>query len=1364
MRVLCEALCDVNKKTVLTGSPALFAATERGHMKVVQALCGARADVNLATDAGLVPLHAAAKNGNLEMLLLLFNCRAETDKATRRAIAAPATPYYAFDTKGEPTLEAGITPLFLAAQNGHTDIVRFLCTERADASHVLPATGGTPLHAAVRSGQADVLKLFIEEGVRLNTRLATETGHTPLLVASSLGHTECVQILCDARADINVSSADLEATAVHLASTKGHVDVIRILCKMGADVNKSQASGASAVHVAALHGHTEVVRSLCTARAEPDQACNIGGSGTPLFVAAKNGHLEIVKILCLARCDVRRASFNNMTPLHVAAMSGHVELVERLLRSRADLVSRTAIGATALHLASLSNRPEVVRLLCQARADKHASAGRGGTPLMMAVLCGHPEVVDMLCEEDPKRQAKMLKQTALLLHVAARNGHDGIVWRLCKCGANVNEMVTQEALDQLHDSAPPAGEDEVDADMQRVDLNEENHTEDGTVERSPKEELHAEAYAEGASPDPDKDVPIELEVEHEHPEVCLHVGATPMFMAALYGRLETVKVLYEAGAQIDKTGAKDGATPFIVAAQQGHLEVVKCLLDFRAQVNRCLTDIGATAIYLAAESGQREIVNFLCKYRADLNQPTSDCQQPPLLAAALHNHFDIVDMLCAARADIDGVRSDASQDTTLTLASEYGFHQTCRILLEARANPNKAAGSGAAPLLLAAEHGHESLVQLLCAATADPNQALKTSEGIAPLPVAARRGFLQIVEHLLRARANPNMKCFPAHLSAIMLATESSNACLGHTLSIMPDTRYESDVGTPVLFVALLNERVEVVRMLCRYKADPNKCADDQASPLLCAAKTGVIQSVKILCEAGANVNFACAPQISPLHWAAGEGQFEIVEYLSQLRADVNQEAHDGRFPLCSAVATDELENSKTVQVLLAARADCNKRTIEGATALILAAEHHQVDAARCLLEAHANIEAATTNGTTALLMAAEVAAPCTSMAELLLEQRSMVDRANLDFGATALHIAASRGHLTLVERLLQQRAQVDCTSAKGHTPLHFACWWNHAEVVSALLHARADKQACVSSRPGVNAFLMAVLQDNPAVMKVLCEDTVRAPQGQELCTMLLHVAARNGQSKIVDYLGQLGCNLNRAVEEHDLTDLCSAAQSAQCLHPSSARIAPEEPEEDADFEGEVDDFEEDVMHGGGEVDAGYAAMNVEVDLHVGDTPLYLAAFHGHDDLVYTLLSSRADPNFAVRNRGTPLMAAAAEGFPAVVRALCESRANLDCTDHRNRTALFIAAEEARTDVVAELLSARANVNKGTGSPTYNLTPLHMAVSGNCTEMVCLLCSAGAHIEAVRASLQQTLRCVYENTFQAPHAAFLLLGHDGTSK
>lgn len=66
------------------------------------------------------------------------------------------------------------------------------------------------------------------------------------------------------------------------------------------------------------------------------------------------------------------------------------------------------------------------------------------------------------------------------------------------------------------------------------------------------------------------------------------------------------------------------------------------------------------------------------------------------------------------------------------------------------------------------------------------------------------------------------------------------------------------------------------------------------------------------------------------------------------------------------------------------------------------------------------------------------------------------------DFGLTALHGAAKKGHSEVVKMLLQQRAQVNVQAGalQDETPLHYACKYGRASVVQILLASRANPQA----------------------------------------------------------------------------------------------------------------------------------------------------------------------------------------------------------------------------------------------------------------------------------------------------------------
>jgi hypothetical protein len=61
-------------------------------------------------------------------------------------------------------------------------------------------------------------------------------------------------------------------------------------------------------------------------------------------------------------------------------------------------------------------------------------------------------------------------------------------------------------------------------------------------------------------------------------------GATPLIVAAVFGRVETTKLLIEKGANV-KAGSNDGATALHAAAFFCHTEIVKLLLDKGADVN-----------------------------------------------------------------------------------------------------------------------------------------------------------------------------------------------------------------------------------------------------------------------------------------------------------------------------------------------------------------------------------------------------------------------------------------------------------------------------------------------------------------------------------------------------------------------------------------------------------------------------------------------------------------------------------------------------------------------------------------------------------------------------------------------------------
>ena len=92
-----QTLLQTVQHEVDCGSTHLYAAARRGDGAWVQELIEGGSSVNEATTSGWTPLHVAAQNGHLTVVMKLIAADADVDKATT---------------------DGGWTPLYIAAFNG----------------------------------------------------------------------------------------------------------------------------------------------------------------------------------------------------------------------------------------------------------------------------------------------------------------------------------------------------------------------------------------------------------------------------------------------------------------------------------------------------------------------------------------------------------------------------------------------------------------------------------------------------------------------------------------------------------------------------------------------------------------------------------------------------------------------------------------------------------------------------------------------------------------------------------------------------------------------------------------------------------------------------------------------------------------------------------------------------------------------------------------------------------------------------------------------------------------------------------------------------------------------------------------------
>lgn len=241
----------------------------------------------------------------------------------------------------EATNNEGMTPLCMAARNGHYWTVRKLVEQGAEVNHA-DDSNCTPLwHACclkpcspepVASVATRTFKPQIEDIVALLLAhralpdQASVKGQTPLIAASAAGALGVVQLLILAGANVDHHDKHGLTPLMH-ASHFGHKDIAKTL--LDAHATPDPVSGMpSALTLAASGGHDEVVRLLIERGAQTNHVDD--KSATALIRASKAGKLSTVKLLIERGADLARVDHFGNDAIAYARRAGHDAIVQCL--------------------------------------------------------------------------------------------------------------------------------------------------------------------------------------------------------------------------------------------------------------------------------------------------------------------------------------------------------------------------------------------------------------------------------------------------------------------------------------------------------------------------------------------------------------------------------------------------------------------------------------------------------------------------------------------------------------------------------------------------------------------------------------------------------------------------------------------------------------------------------------------------------------------------------------------------------------------------------------------------------------------------------------------------------------------------
>jgi ankyrin repeat protein len=322
------------------------------------------------------------------------------------------------------------------------------------------------------------------------------------------------------------------------------------------------------------------------------------------------------------------------------------ELADQLIRAGANVNAANRFGATPIYLAAVNGNPAIIEKLIAAGVDPNAPLLTAKeTPLMVAARTGKVEAVKVLLDRGAQANAKEALRGTTALMWAAEQGHSDVVKLLASRGGDVAATSAVTIVNQRRGNGD--GDDE----------------------------------------------PAGLPIG----------GMTALIFAAREGKIDTVKALVDAGANVNQTTA-DTSSALLVSILNGHYDIAVYLLEKGADPN------------ISSMKGWNPL------YQTVKNRNLETGAVPLVKTGVLTDELQLAKILLDKGAD-PNIRMKANSQ------SRNGQGGTWM---------NE---SGATPFLRAALSGDVKTMKMLLPYGADPN--LPATDGTTPLMALAGVGFAE---------------------------------------------------------------------------------------------------------------------------------------------------------------------------------------------------------------------------------------------------------------------------------------------------------------------------------------------------------------------------------------------------------------------------------------------------------------------------------------------------------------------------------------------------------------------------------------------------------------------------------------------
>ena len=630
----------------------------------------------------------------------------------------------------------------------------------------------------------------------------------------------------------------------------------------------------------------------------------------------------------------------------------------------------------------------------------------------------------------------------------------------------------------------------------------------------------------------------------------------------------------------------------------------------------------------------------------------------PLIWASINGHSRIVEILLKEEGiEVNGVMwYDGTWATALYFASHLNHYEIVEMLLQLDdIDVNKRNYYyGKTALYRASSDGHPDIVRLLLQRPEIDINLASSNHKRTPLYKASQKGRTEVAKLLLeRPEVEVNLADDDEY-TPLNTASEGGHSKIVRMLLSHPKTDVNKDAkGMTSLWLAFHTGQKEIVQLILDYpdvNVAKGKTMDakghleirnllfDDIKRNVSLNEEFMINVVVenatgvelLLLNNDTDVNFVDNGGRTPLIWATNNGNLEIVQLLINCsNLEVNKQRNsDGKSAL--SLATCNCKSNITKLLLGHAQIEVNQVDSDGKTSLYKVSKEGQTEIVELLL-GHGNID---------------------------------INKADPDYGKTPLYKASENGHLSVVTLLLKkEEIMVNQATITRETPLMAASRNGFPKVVRELL-AYATINVNFATFEGETAIMYA-FEANGVEQKQIIELILRCP-GTDISLMDEDYQTARDHAKEYNQTGIMKLFDERVMLTKKKGQTCCSDIVNDGLQRSS----------------EVGDL----------AMVKSFLMCPKVDLNIGykysRTPLYIASFMNHTEVVAVILNdSRTDVNLVV-NSDNALFTASEKGHTEIVLLLIK-HPHIDVNNKNKRsrkTALIIAAENHHIGIIKVLL------------------------------------------------------------------------------